>query len=315
MPYSERIPDFGLPKQQHVDNGKLWADWLANPQHWTRNANNDYTALTNFSKHGEEIISAAYFRTNLTFLQNRLKIVTGVRAEQTNIKAEGPLSDPTRNYRYDAAGKVIRGPNNAIQLIEPAGSLAALQRTLVERGTHVNKEYLRLFPSLNASYNITENFIGRFSYSESVGRPDFNQFMGGVVLPDIETINANSRITVNNASIKAWQARTYMARFEYYFGAVGQLSGSAFIRDYKNFFQNVTSVVTPSSSTPTPWMKPNTATFLSSPSSTTPGTSANTGLKSTTASSSPSCPIGPAGCAGSPTSVPSARRTPTISRT
>lgn len=245
VPYSERIPDFGLPKQQHVDNGKLWADWLANPQHWTRNANNDYTALTNFSKHGEEMISAAYFRTDLTFLQNRLKIVTGVRAEQTNIKAEGPLSDPTRNYRYDAAGKVIRGPNNAIQLIEPAGSLAALQRTLVERGTHVNKEYLRLFPSLNASYNITENFIGRFSYSESVGRPDFNQFMGGVVLPDIETINANSRITVNNASIKAWQARTYMARFEYYFGAVGQLSGSAFIRDYKNFFQNVTSVVTP----------------------------------------------------------------------
>ncbi|MBI5769899.1 MAG: TonB-dependent receptor [Verrucomicrobia bacterium] len=243
--YSERIPDFGMPKQQHVDNGKLWADYVANPQHWTRNANNDFTAVTNFSKHGEEIISALYFRTDAAFFKNRLKLVTGIRAEQTNIKAEGPLNDPTLNYQYDANGKVIRGPNNAIQLIEPAGSLAALRRTLVERGTHVNKEYLRLFPSLNASYNFSENFIGRLSYSESVGRPDFNQFMGGVVLPDIETLNPNSRITVNNASIKAWQAHTYMTRFEYYFGSVGQLSASTFIRDYKNFFQSVTSTVTP----------------------------------------------------------------------
>ena len=50
VPFSERIPDFGLPKQQQVDNGKLWEDYNANPSHWTRNANNDYIALTNFSR-------------------------------------------------------------------------------------------------------------------------------------------------------------------------------------------------------------------------------------------------------------------------
>jgi hypothetical protein len=48
--YSERIPDFGLPKRQHIDNSKLWAGYLNNPSHWTRNANNDYIAVTNFSK-------------------------------------------------------------------------------------------------------------------------------------------------------------------------------------------------------------------------------------------------------------------------
>jgi len=51
---------------------------------------------------------------------------------------------------------------------------------------------------------------------------------------------------VNNASIKAWQAETYMARLEYYFGTVGSLSFGAFIRDYQNFFLNVTSVVSDS---------------------------------------------------------------------
>jgi TonB-dependent receptor len=245
--YSERIPDYGLPKQQHVDNQKLWSDYLANPSHWTRNATADYTAVTNFSRRAEEIISAAFIRGDVAFFHNRLRITTGLRAEQTNINAEGPRNDPTLNYQRDANGNVIRGgTNNAIQLIEPAGSLAALQRTLLDRGTKAKKEYLRLFPSFNASYNFTENFAGRLSYSQSVGRPDFNQYASGVTLPDLENLNANSRITVNNASIKAWQAETYMARLEYYFGSVGSLSIGGFIRDYDNFFVNVTSVVTPS---------------------------------------------------------------------
>ena len=104
-------------------------------------------------------------------------------------------------------------------------------------------EYLRFFPSINASYDLREGLIARAAYSQSVGRPDFNQYMGGVLLPDIENLNPNSRITVNNASIKAWQAETYMARVEYYFGTVGTLSVSGFIRDYTNFFVNVTSPV------------------------------------------------------------------------
>jgi TonB-dependent receptor len=242
VPYSERIPDFGMPKQQHVDNAKVWEGYVANPAHWTRNAVADYQALTRFSKRAEEIISALFIRGDLSLLNNRLRLTGGVRAEQTNIDAHGPLEDPALNYRRDANGDVIR-VNNVIQLIEPAGSLAAWQRTLLDRGTPVKKEYLRLFPSINASYDLRDGLIARLSYSQSVGRPDFNQYMGGVLLPDIENLNPNSRITVNNASIKAWQAETYMARLEYYFGTVGTLSLSGFIRDYTNFFVNVTSPV------------------------------------------------------------------------
>ncbi|MCX6954819.1 MAG: TonB-dependent receptor [Verrucomicrobia bacterium] len=185
-----------------------------------------------------------FLRGDLGFFHNRLRITGGVRAEHTDVKAEGPLNDPTLNYRYDANGKVIR-VNNVIQLLDPAGTIAAAQRTLVDRGTHAKKEYLRLFPSINVNYDLAEGLIARASYSQSVGRPDFNQYSGGVTLPDIENITPASIITVNNASIKAWQAETYMARVEYYFGTVGTLSIGGFIRDYKNFFQSVTSLVTP----------------------------------------------------------------------
>ncbi len=244
VPYSERIPDFGMPKQQQVDNTKVWEGYVANPTHWTRNAVTEYQALTRFSKRAEEIISALFIRGDLALLNNRLRLTGGVRAEQTNIDAQGPLEDPARNYQRDANGNVIR-VNNVIQLIEPAGSLAAWQRTLLDRGTPVKKEYLRFFPSINASYDLREGLVARLAYSQSVGRPDFNQYMGGVLLPDIENLNPNSRITVNNASIKAWQAETYMARIDYYFGTVGTLSLTGFVRDYTNFFLNVTSPVSP----------------------------------------------------------------------
>jgi hypothetical protein len=98
---------------------------------------------------------------------------------------------------------------------------------------------------VNVSYNIWENLIGRVAYYQTVGRPDFNQYAGGLTLPNTEIVNPNDRITVNNVSIKAWQAETYMARLEYYFGNIGQLSVAYFMRDYENMFGNVTSPVTP----------------------------------------------------------------------
>jgi hypothetical protein len=57
-------------------------------------------------------------------------------------------------------------------------------------------------------------------------------------VPNLEPFNPNDRITVNNVSIKAWQAQTFMVRLEHYFGSVGQVSGAYFIRDYKNSFQS-----------------------------------------------------------------------------
>jgi iron complex outermembrane receptor protein len=243
--FSQRIPDFGLPKQQQADNKKVWQDYQKNPANWTRNANTDYSSLTRFSRRAEEFISALYLRGDASFLKNRMKVVTGLRAEQTNIKAEGPLTDPTLAYQRDASGNVVRNAAGQPQLIVPTNAgLAYSQLTLLDRGYQAKKEYLRLFPSVNVSYNLVDSLIGRVAYYQTVGRPDFNQYAGGLTLPNTEVVNPNDRITVNNVSIRAWQAETYMARLEYYFGTVGQLSVAYFIRDYDNMFGNVTTPVT-----------------------------------------------------------------------
>ncbi len=246
--YSTRVPDFGLPKQQQVDNNKLWDGYVANPNYWTRSATGDYTAVTNASKRAQEIISSLFFRGDIALFSNRLKIVGGIRAEQTNIDAEGPRTDPTRNFQHDAAGKVILGPTGTpLPIISSATDpLGALKLTLTDRGYHASKEYLRFFPNINVGYNLTENLIARVAYYQTVGRPDFNQYAGGLGLPNTELPNSNgNRISVSNAAIKAWQAESYLARLEYYFPQGGQISFAAFLRDYKNFFGSVVYRPTP----------------------------------------------------------------------
>ncbi|MBC7366239.1 MAG: carboxypeptidase regulatory-like domain-containing protein [Undibacterium sp.] len=237
--YSTRIPDFGLPKQQQVDNGKLWQGYRANPTHWTRSPTADYTNETNNSNRVQEIISSGYFRADAAFFSNRLKLTTGLRAEQTNINAQGVLNDPTRNFRRDAAGAVVKDANGIpLQIINSTTDpLGALQRTLVDRGYTAKKEFLRLFPSINLGYNLTENLIVRGAYYQTVGRPEFTNYVSGVTLPNTENPpSAGNRITLGNVNLKAWQAESYVARLEYYFPQGGQISVGAFIRDYKDAF-------------------------------------------------------------------------------
>src|SRR5206468_466069 len=99
----------------------------------------------------------------------------GVRAEQTNVYAEGPLTDPTRNFQRDARGNVLVGANGR-PLTLSSDALGISLRTFISRGAKVHKEYLRRFPSLNASYNVRENLVARAAYSTSIGRPNFNQY-------------------------------------------------------------------------------------------------------------------------------------------
>ena len=91
-----------------------------------------------------------------------------------------------------------------------------------------------------------ENLIARASWYTSIGRPNFDQYCGGLTLPNTELPPANNnRIQVNNVGIKPWSARTTKVRLEYYFQRVGQISVGAYRRDFKNFFGGIVYNVTP----------------------------------------------------------------------
>jgi TonB-dependent receptor len=253
---SARPHTYGFPQIQWVGNTRLLEYYRANPAHFTTDENARYRAGVTNSKHIEEVVSSAYLRGDIALFERRLKLVGGLRAEQTNIEAEGPFTDLTLNYQRDAAGRVVTvasptptDPNRRVPaLVFPATNALAVSRlTFLERRTQVEKEYLRLFPSLNASFNVRDNLIVRAARYSSVGRPNLNQYAGGVTLPDPDSDASNpaNRIVVNNAGIKAWSSETTNARLEYYFAGVGQISVGAFRRDIKDFFGGTVFNATP----------------------------------------------------------------------
>ena len=284
-PFSQRVGAFGFPKIQWIDNNKFYGLYKSNPEYFQpftatasdlltarnfadANQNSIYRNAVGLSKFAQEAIYSTYLRADAAFFNRRLQFVGGLRAEQTNITAEGPLTDPTRNFKRDASGNIVPLRNAAGNIvlnaagnptpesIEPAnfavtgGTLnnatAVSKLTYLDRGQHVSKEYLRLFPSLNASFNLLENLVLRGAAYQSVGRPDFNQYAAGITLPDTQTAPAGTgRITVNNAAIKAWSANTVKFRLEYYFEKVGNFAVAAYRRDFKNFFGNTTFKATP----------------------------------------------------------------------
>lgn len=153
-------------------------------------------------------------------------------------KGEGPRTDQSLNLQRDARGELVLGPDGRPVAIIPATDpLGVSKLTYLERASRSDKEYIRFFPSLNASYNVRDNLIARAAHYYSIGRPDFVQYVNGITLPDTSLPPAqNNRITVANAGIKPWQARTTNVRLEYYFGGVGQISFGAFRRDFENAF-------------------------------------------------------------------------------
>ncbi len=245
--YSQRIMPYGFPRLETPSNRKVYEYFVAHPTHFTVNENTAYRSAVSDSKHSEEIISALYLRGDVSLLDRRLKLVGGLRAEQTNAKGEGPLSDATLNYQRDARGQILRNPNGTPLLIVPASNaLGVSQLTYLDRVAHTEKEYLRYFPSLNASYTIRENLIARAAYYHSVGRPNFIQYSGGIDLPDTGELPApGNRISVNNSGIKAWSARSVNVRLERYFEGVGQFSVGAFRRNIENMFGNTVFAPTP----------------------------------------------------------------------
>ncbi|NBS67135.1 MAG: ATP-binding cassette domain-containing protein [Betaproteobacteria bacterium] len=97
-------------------------------------------------------------RADAAFFQRRLQLVGGARVEQTNIHAQGPLTDLTLNVRRDASGKpLLDSAGRVIPITTDA--LETSRLTFLPRGSDIKKEYLRVFPSLNASYNVRENLI------------------------------------------------------------------------------------------------------------------------------------------------------------
>ncbi|MCX6955070.1 MAG: TonB-dependent receptor [Verrucomicrobia bacterium] len=194
-----------------------------------------------------ETISAGYLRGDVRLFNNRLWLVGGARFEKTKDDGQGVLNDPSAQYQKDAAGNVIDS-NPALAGLQPilltTDPVARARLRYTERGNRAIRDYDGIYPSLSATYNLTDNLLIRAAAARTIGRPNLNLIIPGSSISD-PAATGTQTITVNNTGLKPWTADNYDLSLESYqikggFGSVG-----VFQKNIKDFFGSVTQRATP----------------------------------------------------------------------
>jgi TonB-dependent receptor len=210
----------------------------------------------NTSEYFEEKVTAWYGQAEVQLLQNRLKLLGGVRHEATDGSGDGPIYDPGAAFVRNANGTFAldsRGQRIRKAEAGAAGSLEEVRLTRRERGNHASGGYDGFYPSLHLTFNATENSVIRLAYARTYGRPNFSELIPNVVINerDLSTEDlANPGIvpgtlTVRNPDLKPWQADNYDLSLEHYTREGGVFSVGAFQKDIRDFFADAVRIATP----------------------------------------------------------------------
>ena len=235
---------FGLGKVQRPASDKAYNLLATRPEYWVRNDVTAIQSVANNSQRIREVVAAYYIRGDVSLLQNRLKLVGGVRYEATYDEGYGTLNDISRTYQRDAAGKILLGANGRpLQLTSDPLALARLQ--FVERGSYAKRDYGDFYPSLNTSYKVTEKLLLRASYARTITRPNMASIIPSITATDPTVTNAVPTITVTNTGLRPWYSDSFDVGLEYYFEKPGVISIGAFRKDITDFFGSTRSAITP----------------------------------------------------------------------
>jgi len=242
--YSTQNPYWGQPKVQWIDAYKLNSVYNAMPSYFTTNAVTNETFRRNNSEKITERITAGYLQLDGKLMDGRLRFITGVRYEKTNDNGEGVLSDADAVYQKNSDGTYVDGnaTTPGVQRVRrtdagAVGSLQELNLIRIERGYKADRTYDGYYPSMHVTYNFTDNFLARFAYSKTLGRPDYANIIPNTdINEDDSDPNAAGVITIRNTKLKPWTANNYDLSLEYYFGKGGVASVGVFQKDLSGFW-------------------------------------------------------------------------------
>ena len=224
-----------------ISHTKMYDLYLRNPSWFVLDEPGAHQNQVTGSFEFTETISAAYLRGDLRLLQDRLTVVGGVRLEETDIKGKGPLDDINAQYQRNPDGSFVRTAAGArVLLTNDALTLRRLRYK--ERGASTHSNYHGYYPSINASYRVSDHFVARTAYAQTIGRPGVNLLIPGTTISDPEATNPT--ITVNNPGLRPWTADNYDLTFEVYDVKGGSGAVGFFQKDVRDFFGSVQTPVT-----------------------------------------------------------------------
>lgn len=244
----------GLPTPQFPSTRRAWELLKQSPQLFDPNANRRAELSTDplTATDIKERIDATYLMGDVSLLQNRLRLVAGVRYERTTDDGLAVLQDNNAKYQHNPTTGALILDAQKKPILVTTDLIAQDALVYKKLGAHYRQHYGDYYPSVNASYNINENLIGRVGLARTVGRPDFVNLFGAANVTQIDfDPNSNNNgaalgtITTKNPALKPWTADNLDLQLEYYTRNGGQLSAGFFRKQIKNFFANKTFLATP----------------------------------------------------------------------
>lgn len=244
--YNDNAPTIYGQPMRWISPVKLYQLMQQRPDWFTLDEALAHQSFVANARQLNETISAGYVRGDLRLLRNKLWLVGGVRYEKTEDEGWGPSNDPAAQYQRNAAGQLVDGSPNQAGLqpvLITTDPLARARLRYVAYGTHAKRDYDGLYPSLNASYSVSENLVVRAAYARTIGRPNVSDIVPGATLS--EPTAATPTITVSNTGLMPWTADNFDVSVESYhlkdgFGSIG-----VFQKNITDFFGEVRMAATP----------------------------------------------------------------------
>lgn len=247
--YRNMDSHYGFYGIEWMSPTRTFAAYRANPALYTKTEAQmvaEGNARIDGSEFIRETIRAAYIQGDATFFRNRLRLLGGVRFEETHDKAQGGLNNadavwqrnPDGSYVRNAAGLRIRRPDAGA-----ANSYAQFLLTRKMRASFSDRTYSGYYPSAHLTFNVTEHFVTRAAWAQTYGRPNFADIIPRTVATgadldddDPDPITGRGTLTIRNPTLKPWTADNFDLSAEYYTPQGGLLSAGVFRKDIQNFF-------------------------------------------------------------------------------
>ena len=169
-----------------------------------------------------EDVPSEYARANYDVKENVYAAYAMIDQKITD-KFDVLLGLRLENTKTEATGNEIEGEENILG-------------TITEE-----KEYTNLLPGVHLKYNVNNNTVLRFAWTNTIARPNYED-----IVPSIDVITEDEEIVLGNPNLDATTSMNFDLMAEHYFKNVGIVSGGIFTKSIKDFiytyqFQDTTT--------------------------------------------------------------------------
>ncbi|MGL1956876.1 MAG: TonB-dependent receptor [Colwellia sp.] len=153
------------------------------------------------------------------------------------------------DFIYDVFGKELRG-NVGLRYLDNENTSRTIDTSVKGEAGDIDKDsYLIIgggdyrwlettssgddvLPSLNLAYDLTDDLVARFSYSESISRPKLSDLSGALKVNTPDDEDPSATITRGaGPSLQPYKAKGYDMGLEWYFTEEALLGASVFFKD------------------------------------------------------------------------------------